>query len=107
MCIQHYSRLPVPLAEWLLASLAVVLRPFAWLLMGATRGFYRLVRPVDRERLRYFTAFSAARVLADVTSLRAQGGAGDQAMLSAWGSPGTLRLLRRRVRRITGVDLEI
>jgi aminoglycoside phosphotransferase (APT) family kinase protein len=107
MSIQHYSRLPMPLPESLLSLLAAILRPFAWMLMGATRGFYRLVRPVDRERLQYFTAFSAARVLAHVMSLRARSGSGDDAMLSAWGSPATLRLLRKRVHRITGIDLEI
>jgi aminoglycoside phosphotransferase (APT) family kinase protein len=107
MSIQHYSRLAVPLPESLQAPFAAILRPFAWMLMGATRGFYRLVRPVDRKRLQYFTAFSAARVLAHVMSLRARSDSGDDAMLSAWGSPATLKLLRKRVQRITGIDLEI
>ncbi len=107
MSIQHYSRLPAPLPEWLQAPLAGALRPFAWVLMGATRWFYRLVRPVDRDRLLYFTVFSAARVLAHVLLLRASSERADAAMLLAWGSPATLRLLRRRVRRITGIDLEI
>ena len=83
------------------------MRPFAWVLMGATRWFYGLVRPVDRDRLHYFTVFSAARVLSHVLLLRARSERTDAAMLSAWGSPASLRLLRRRVRRITGIDLEV
>jgi hypothetical protein len=105
--IQHYSRLALPLPEWALGLSAALLRPFAWLLMGATRWCYRLVRPVDPERVRYFGVFSAGRVLAHVTSLRAREDGSDAAMLSAWGSAATLRLLRRRVRRTTGIDLEL
>lgn len=112
MRIQHYSRVPLAFAvnECLYDVVATLIRPFAWLLLGANGVAYRLVRRVDPERLRYFTALNAVKVLVRIGVLRRASAAADgvrPAELVAWGSPATIALLRRRVRRITGVEVAL
>jgi len=107
MSIQHDSRLPLAgVPEWVLAALGETLRPFAWVLMGANRLAYRLVRPVDDARLRYFTAYSALRVLVDLAQLRVSTADGEPTpMQRAWGSPRTVARLCRRLRVIAGLEV--
>ena len=84
------------------------MRPFSWVLLSPTRWIYRISAPIDRERLHYYTALMAAKVLTSVLGLRkrwARGGGDRPAELAAWGSPHTVALLRWRLRRITGCDV--
>ena len=104
--IQHYSRIPLPLPEPAYDVLASLIRPLAWLLLGANGWIYGLVHPVDPDRLRYFTVLNAARILLAVEDRRRscdpKRASGD-ALLLAWGSPITRALLRRRLCRLTGI----
>ena len=113
MANQHFSRLPLdgPINETMYALASELIRPWAWMLLGANRLAYRFVRPVDRERLRYFRVFAALRVLAAVTAERASyeasGGSVPPAILLSWGSARTVSLLKRKVRALTGVQLAL
>jgi aminoglycoside phosphotransferase (APT) family kinase protein len=109
--IQGYSRLPLELAipERIYDLAFALISPFTWLLFGANGMAYRLVRGADPQRLRYYTVFHATRVLLRIAALRAAGaehGRPGSAELIAWGSPRTVRLLVRRVRRISGLPID-
>jgi aminoglycoside phosphotransferase (APT) family kinase protein len=109
--IQRYSRLPLELAiSDRIYDLALSLvSPFTWLLFGANGLAYRLARGADPERLRYYNVFHCSRVLLRIAALRAAGaesGRPGSAELMAWGSPRTVRLLLRRIRRISGLVID-
>jgi hypothetical protein len=108
--IQGYSRFPLELAipERIYDLACALVSPFTWLLFGANAVAYRLVRGADPRRLRYYVVLHCSRVLIRIASLRAAGaedGPGS-AELMAWGSPRTIRLLVRRVRRISGLSID-
>ncbi len=107
MSLQHYSRLPTAVADPLFDWLWLPIRPLTWLFMAPIRWVYRLGGGVDPDRLAYYTALCATRLLANGEKLdrewRARGGP-RPAELSAWGSPHTRALLARRLRRICAVD---
>jgi aminoglycoside phosphotransferase (APT) family kinase protein len=110
MRIQHYGRAPLafPGPDLVYDALSALLRPFAWLLFGANALVYRVVRPVDAGRLRYFTALCAAGIYLSVLERRDRCDpeqARRDALLQAWGSPITRALLRRRLRGLTGLAL--
>jgi hypothetical protein len=107
---QHYSRAPVafPGPDLVYDAIAALVRPLAWGVLGANALVYRLVRPVDAGRLRYFTALCAASVYFGVLERRERCDpeeARRDALLQAWGSPITRALLRRRLRALTGLAL--
>lgn len=112
MANQHFSRLPRrPINEAVYAFVWEVMRPCAFMLLGANVLAYRLVRTVDRDRLRYFRVFAAMRSLSEVTAERAafeaSGGSVPPAILLAWGSKRTLSLLTKKVHALTGVQLTL
>jgi len=106
MSIQHYSRFPLPVPDPLFDWLWAPVRPFVWLFMAPVRWLYLLAGGVQRQRIHYFTALCAVRVLAQGDRLaQTATKAARPAELSAWGSPHTTALLRWRLRRITGIDV--
>ena len=110
MGIQHYSRAPIelPISDATYDFVATLLRPFTWLLFAANRGIYRMLSPIDPVRLRYYTVLQCTRALLSVADARqAQDAAGSSTLLIAWGSPRTVELVRRRVRRLCGVRCEL
>jgi aminoglycoside phosphotransferase len=108
MSLQHYSRLPMAVPDPLFDWLWLPVRPLTWLFMAPIRWIYRLGGGVDPDRLAYYTALCATRLLANGAKLerewRGRGGS-RPAELSAWGSPHTRALLARRLRRTCGVDV--
>jgi aminoglycoside phosphotransferase (APT) family kinase protein len=113
MANQHFSRLPLggSIDERVRAVASELIRPLAFLLLGANVLAYRLVRPVDRGRLRYFRVFAAMRALAEVMAARvsfeASGGSAPPAILDAWGSARSVSLIVNKVRALTGIELEL
>jgi aminoglycoside phosphotransferase (APT) family kinase protein len=109
--IQGYSRFPLRSAipERFYDLACSLISPFTWLLFGANALSYRLVRGADPRRLRYYTVFHCSKVLVRIAALRVAGAERERpgsAELIAWGSPRTVRLLVRRVRRITGLAID-
>lgn len=106
MSVQYYSRLPMALPDPLFDWLWLPVRPWTWIFMAPVRWLYRLGGGVDRDRLAWYTALCATRLLANGAKLdrewRTRGGP-RPAELSAWGSPHTRALLARRLRRICAV----
>jgi aminoglycoside phosphotransferase (APT) family kinase protein len=109
---QHLSRLPIefPISDVAYDRLFALIRPFSRVAFSTNGLLYRLLRRVDAERLRHYTVLNAALVYCGVLARRARCDAEEarrDPLLLAWGSPATGRLLRRRLSRLTGIEMPV
>jgi len=110
--IQRFSRLPqaLPVPERAVEIGCTLLAPILWSLFSGSGFVYRLFKPVDARRLRFYIVFHSLRVLTNIATLyRRTPDETDPVSpeLLAWGSRQTIRQLTRQIARITGFRVDV
>lgn len=87
------AQLPRGLPRRVRLALDEAMRPLIFLGTAPVRWIYRLVRPIDTDRLRVFAALAALRALMLFAEIRFD---------NPWHNPRSMRLLCRRFERYSG-----
>ena len=98
--IQPYltAQLPEALPKRVRFALDEAMRPLIFLGTAPVRWIYRLLRPLNAQRLRVFAALAAIRALMLLAEIRLD---------NPWHNPRTMRLLCRRFEHYTGEPISL